>query len=291
MGSRTKGGAERFGTELNIPRRHASYEALVADPDVDVVYVATPHTSHHANAMLALEGGKPVLVEKPFTVNAGEARELIATARAKQLFLMEAMWTRFLPHVREIARLLDEEALGEIISVRADHGGWFAPDPTHRIFAPELGGGALLDLGVYAVSFASMVLGRPRRIAAIVGSAPSGVDAQVSMAFGYKNGAQALLHCTLLADLPNRATIIGTEGRIEVDGAFFAPTSFTVVPRQGEPRRYEQAHHRRGLRHGAEEVSRCLRAGLFESPLMPLDESLEIMETLDQVRASGVSAD
>jgi predicted dehydrogenase len=226
---------------------------------------------------------KAVVVEKPFTINAGEARELVATARAKQLFLMEAMWTRFLPHIREIRRLLDEDVLGTIVAVHADHGGRCPSDPTHRIYAPALGGGALLDLGVYTVPFASMVLGRPQRIAAVAGSAPSGVDAQVSMAFGYENGAQALLHCTLLADLPNRATIIGTDGRIEVDGPFFAPTSFTVVPRRGEPTRHEQAHHSRGMRHEAEEVGRCLRAGLHESPLMPLDETVEIMETLDAV--------
>jgi len=223
------------------------------------------------------------VVEKPFTINAGEARELVATARAKQLFLMEAMWTRFLPHIREIRRLLDEDFLGTIVAVHADHGGRCPSDPTHRIYAPALGGGALLDLGVYTVPFASMVLGRPQRIAAVAAPAPSGVDAQVSMAFGYENGAQALLHCTLLADLPNRATIIGTDGRIEVDGPFFAPTSFTVVPRRGEPTRHEQAHHSRGMRHEAEEVGRCLRAGLHESPLMPLDETVEIMETLDAV--------
>ena len=144
-----------------MPNRHVGYEALVEDPQVDAVYVATPHPMHHEDALLALRAGKHVLVEKPFTMNAAEAEELVAEARARGLFLMEAMWTRFLPHIAEIRRLLAEGALGEIVTVTADHGQWFAEDPAFRLFAPELGGGALLDLGIYPVSFASMVLGTP----------------------------------------------------------------------------------------------------------------------------------
>ncbi|MEU0530088.1 Gfo/Idh/MocA family protein [Amycolatopsis tolypomycina] len=146
VGSRTAGGAERFADRHRIPTRHGSYEALAGDPDVDVVYVATPHPMHHANARLALEAGKPVLVEKPFTMNAEEARDLVDLARAKDLFLMEAMWTRFLPHIRHIRELLPR--LGDVVTVTADHGQWFAADPAFRLFAPELGGGALLDLGI-----------------------------------------------------------------------------------------------------------------------------------------------
>ena len=149
VGSRTQAAADRFGDDFDVPARYASYEALVADADVDVVYVTTPHPWHHDNAILALEAGKPVLCEKPFTMNAAEAREMVAVARERKLFLMEAMWTRFLPHVVELRRLLAEGAIGEIIRVSADHGQWIPHDPAHRIFAPELGGGALLDLGVY----------------------------------------------------------------------------------------------------------------------------------------------
>ena len=163
IGSRSQESADRFADKFGIPNRHASYEALVADPDVDVVYVATPHPMHLANALLALEAGKPVLVEKAFTMNADEARELVASARAKGLFAMEAMWTRFLPHIAEVNRLLAAGALGDIVTVMADHGQWFPKDPAFRLFAPELGGGALLDCGVYPVSFASMVLGKPAR--------------------------------------------------------------------------------------------------------------------------------
>jgi predicted dehydrogenase len=289
VGSRHMDSANRFADRLNIPNRHDSYEALVADPDVDVVYVATPHPMHHANALLALRAGKPALVEKAFTMNATEAEELVATARAEGLFLMEAMWTRFLPHVAEIRRLLAERALGEIVTVTADHGQWFAQDPDFRLFAPELGGGALLDLGVYPVSFASMVLGKPDRIVSLVDPAFTGVDGQTSMVFGYASGAQAVLTCTLFAKSPTRGTIVGTDARIEIDGDFYAPTSFDLISRTGERTRFEAPHEGHGLWHEAEEVARCLREGLLESPFMPLDESVEIMRTMDAVIQRTVS--
>jgi len=285
VGSRHLDSADRFADRFNIPNRHASYEALVADPDVDVVYVATPHPMHHAGALLALHAGKPVLVEKAFTMNGTEAEELVATARADELFLMEAMWTRCLPHIAEIRRLLAEGALGEIVTVTADHGQWFVQDPHFRLFAPELGGGALLDLGVYPVSFASMVLGKPDRIVTLSDPAFTGVDGQTSMLFGYASGAQAVLTCTLSAKSPTRGAIVGTDARIEIDGNFYAPTSFDLISRTGERTRFEAPHEGRGLWHEAEEVARCLREGLLESPLMPLDESVEIMQTMDAVLA------
>jgi predicted dehydrogenase len=283
IGSRSRKTADKFADRFGIPNRHAGYEALVADPEVDVVYVATPHPMHHANTMLALDAGKPVLVEKAFTMNAGEARDLVTTARTAGLFLMEAMWTRFLPHIAEVRRLIAEGVLGDIVSVSADHGQWFAKDADFRLFAPELGGGALLDLGVYPVSFASMVLGTPDRIVTLTDAAFTGVDGQTSMLFGYPSGAQAILTCTSSAASPVRAAIVGTDGRIEIDGDFYAPTSFTLVPRGGEPTRFEQPHAGHGIRHEADEVARCLREGLLESPLMPLDETISIMETMDEV--------
>jgi predicted dehydrogenase len=287
VGSRHMDSADRFADRFNIPNRHASYEALVADADVDVVYVATPHPMHRAGALLALHAGKSVLVEKPFTMNAAEAEELVATARAEGLFLMEAMWTRFLPHIAQIRRLLAEGALGEIVTVTADHGQWFAQNPGHRLFAPELGGGALLDLGVYPVSFASMVLGKPDRIVTLKDPGFTGVDGQTSMVFGYASGAQAVLTCTLFAKSPTRGAIVGADARIEIDGDFYAPTSFDVISRTGERTRFEAPHEGRGLWHEADEVARCLHEGLLESPLMPLDESVEIMRTMDAVLAQA----
>jgi predicted dehydrogenase len=287
VGSRRMHSANRFADEFEIPNRHASYEALVADPEVDVVYVATPHPMHHANALLALRACKPVLVEKAFTMNAAEAEELVAVARAEGLFLMEAMWTRFLPHIAEIRRLLAEGALGDIVTVAADHGQWFAKDPDFRLFAPELGGGALLDLGVYPVSFASMVLGKPDRIVSLIDPAFTGVDGQTSMLFGYASGAQAVLTCTSSAKSPTRGAIVGTDARIELDGDFYAPTSFTLISRKGERTYFDSQVEGKGLWHEAEAVARCLREGLLESPLMPLDESVSIMQTMDAVLAQA----
>ena len=287
VGSRSQAAADRFADSYGIASRHDSYQALVDDPDVDVIYVATPHPMHRDNAILALRAGKHVLVEKPFTMNAAEAREVVAVARERGLFAMEAMWTRFLPHVGVIREWLGKGLLGDLVTVTADHGQWFAEDPGFRLFAPELGGGALLDLGVYPVSFASMVLGPPSRIVSISDPAFTGVDAQTSMLFGYEGGAQAVLTCTLRAKSPTRASIVGTDAMIELDGDFYAPTAVTLVPRQGKPTRVVSTHEGRGLRHQADEVARRLAAHETESPLMPLDETISIMGTMDTVLAQA----
>ena len=285
VGSRTQQSADRFADTFGVERRHGSYESLVADPGIDVVYVATPHPMHRDNAILALRAGKPVLVEKPFAMNAVEAAEIVSVARERQLFAMEAMWTRFVPHIAVVRQWLEQGALGEIVTVLADHGQWFAEDPDFRLFAPALGGGALLDLGIYPVSFASMVLGTPNRILAMSDPAFTGVDAQTSMMFGYAGGAQAVLTCTLRAKSPTRAVIIGTEARIEIDGDFYAPAAVTLVPRDGEPTYLPSTHEGRGLYHQADEVARRLAAGELESPLMGLDETVSIMQTMDTVVA------
>ncbi|MCU1495907.1 MAG: oxidoreductase protein [Acidimicrobiaceae bacterium] len=285
VGSRSQESADRFADTYDIPNRHASYEALVADPSVEVVYVATPHPMHCANALLALEAGKPVLVEKPFAMNAAEAREVIDSARAKGLFAMEAMWTRFLPHVGEIRRLLAEGALGDIVMILADNGHWIREDPSSRLFSPELGGGALLDIGVYPLSFVSMILGKPDRIVALSEPASTGVDKQTSILLGFASGAQAMVNCSFAANSGTRATIVGTDARIEMEGPFFTPTPFTLVPREGEPTRFEPRGDGGGFRNEADEVARCIRSGVLESPLMTLDETLSIMATMDTVLA------
>lgn len=286
VGSRTQGGADRFADRFDVPHRHSSYKALVEDPDVDAVYVATPHPFHYENTLQALHVGKPVLVEKAFTMNAAEARELVAAARSAQIFLMEAMWTRFLPHIAEVRRLIAEGALGEIVMVMADHGRAFDRDATSRIFAPELGGSALLDMGVYNVAFASMVLGNPTRVAPMITPAFTGVDGLTSTVLGYPSGAQAVLTCTTAASTPTAAVIAGTEARVEIDPPYYAPTSFTLVKRNGEETRYQPEAQGR-LRYEADEVARCLEAGLLESPLMPLDETVTIMETMDEILSHG----
>ncbi|MGA7835864.1 MAG: Gfo/Idh/MocA family oxidoreductase, partial [Acidimicrobiales bacterium] len=243
-----------------------------------------PHPMHYGNALLALEHDKPALVEKPFTMNAQEATALVAVARKRGLFLMEAMWTRFLPHVVAIRELLSQRALGEIVFLEADHGQWFDQRLDFRLFAPELGGGALLDLGVYPVSFASMVLGTPSRVTAMIEPAFTGVDGTTSMIFGYDRGAQALLTCTSLARSSTRASIVGTDARLDVEGDFYAPTSFSLTTRATHlSERFEITTRGRGLHYQATEVARCLRSGLTESTAMPLHETISIMETIDQV--------
>jgi predicted dehydrogenase len=208
-------------------------------------------------------------------------------ARENGLFAMEAMWTRFLPHVAVIRDWLARGVLGDVVAVTADHGQWFAEDAEFRLFAPVLGGGALLDLGVYPVSFASMVLGTPSRIVSLSEPAFTGVDAQTSMLFGYDSGAQAVLTCTLRAKSPTTAAIVGSDARIEVEGDFYAPTTVTLVPREGDPVRVESVQQGRGLHHQADEVARRLAVGDVESSLMPLDETIAIMETMDTVLAQA----
>ncbi len=212
VGSRSQASADRFAEEFGVEGRHASYESLVADPGLDVIYVATPHPMHRDDAILALRAGKPVLVEKPFAMNAAEAAEIVAVAREQRLFAMEAMWTRFLPHIAVVRDWLGRGLLGEIVGVTADHGQWFAQDAGFRLFAPELGGGALLDLGIYPVSFASMVLGTPSRVASMSSPAFTGVDAQTSMVFGYESGAQAVLDVHAAREEPDPGLDRGHRG-------------------------------------------------------------------------------
>jgi predicted dehydrogenase len=243
---------------------------------------------HHDAALLAIEAGKAVLVEKPFTMDAAQARSLVDAARAGGTFLMEAMWTRFLPHVRALAEILGSGRIGDVVLVTAEHGQWFADDPAFRLFAPELGGGALLDLGIYPVSFAHFVLGVPQRVVAVSDPAFTGVDAQTSVLLQYAGGAHAVVTTTLRAQTECRASIAGRDGRIEIDGVFYRPTTFRVVARDGREdgavEEFTFDHRGNGLRHQAAEVGRCLRAGLTESPILPLDETVAIMETLDEVR-------
>jgi len=285
VGSRAQETADAFAAEFEAPRAYGSYAELAADPDVDAVYVSPPHPGHAAATITALEQGKAVLCEKPFAMDRAEAQRMVDAARANGVFLMEAMWTRFLPHVARIRAILAEGTLGELVYLTAEHGQWFAEDAAHRLFAPALGGGALLDLGIYPVSFAHFVLGPPAGITAVSTPAFTGVDGTTSMILRYDSGAHAVLTTTLAAASGNPAAIYGTEARIEVDGVFYVPTSFRVVSRTGEVlETFTSPPEGRGMQYEAAEVNRCLRAGLTESPLLPLDETLAIMGVLDEVR-------
>jgi len=285
IGSRAAGTADAFAARFGVARVHPSYAELATDDGIDAVYVATPHPMHHDAAMLAIEAGKAVLVEKPFTMDAAEARSLVAAARERGTFLMEAMWTRFLPHMAAVRDVLASGRLGDIVLVTAEHGQWFEKDAAFRLFAPDLGGGALLDLGIYPVSFASMVLGTPSRVTAVSDPAFTGVDAQTSVILRDAAGRHAVLTTTLSAATTNGAAINGTEARIEIDPTFYRPTSFSIVSRDGGRERVEIPVEGNGLRFQAAEVGRCLRAGLTESPLLPLDETVSILNTMDEIRS------
>ena len=284
VGSRSQASAQRFAERFRLPLAFSSYEDLVHSPEVDVIYVATPHPWHYPHTMLALSAGKSVLVEKPFAMNAVQARAMVSLARSQKVFLMEAMWTRFLPHVQRVRKLLSEGLLGTLVTLQADHGQTFAPDPKHRLFDPRLGGGALLDLGIYPVSFASLLLGKPQKITAVGDFTMTGVDAQTSMIFQYASGAHAVLTTTLSASTSTRLSLTGTKARLEIATPFYAPSSFKVLSQGRTLEEYDEPYVGNGLREEAAEVIRCWSEGKTESPLMPLAETLEIMETLDAIR-------
>ncbi|HEU5331460.1 MAG TPA: Gfo/Idh/MocA family oxidoreductase [Actinocrinis sp.] len=289
VGSRSKASADAFAQRFGIPNRHQGYAELAADPEVDAVYVAVPHTGHCETALAAIAAGKAVLVEKPFTVNEAQARRLVEAAAAAGTFLMEAMWVRFLPHFVKVRELVAEGRIGALRSVAADRGAILSSDPAHRILAPALAGGALLDLGVYPVSFASMVLGEPDRVEALMRPAVTGVDAQASLLLGHAGGAHALITTVLDTETSNAASITGTDGRIDVPRVWdrTSPVRLTLFGRDGlshTVETFEFTHEGNGLRHQAAEVGRCLRAGLTQSPVIPLDETLAVMRTLDAAR-------
>lgn len=284
VGSRSQTPAEQFASAHGVPRSYGTYEELVSDSEIDAVYIATPHPWHMKSALLALEHSKPVLCEKPFAMSASQTKLMMAKASQNKLMLMEGMWMRFLPHMIQIRAILAAGTIGEITTVQADHGQWFKEDPNFRLFASELGGGALLDLGIYPVSFAHMVLGVPNNITAKSEPAFTGVDAQTSMIFQYPTGAQAILTTTLRAATPCRAVITGTLGWIEIDRTFYAPTPYRVILRGGETIEHSNDYVGRGLREEAIEFARCVRAGLSESPVLPISETLAIMESMDEIR-------
>ncbi|WP_406264318.1 Gfo/Idh/MocA family oxidoreductase [Actinacidiphila glaucinigra] len=285
VGSRRLDSARAFADRFGIPRAYGSWTELADDEGVDVVYVATPHSAHRVAAGLCLRAGRSVLCEKPFTVNAVEARELADLARTHGRFLMEAMWTYCNPVVRRLTELVADGAIGEVRSVHADFGLAGPFDPGHRLLDPALGGGALLDLGVYPVSFAHLLLGEPDEVQAWAHLTEDGVDDNTGMLLGYDSGAMAVLSCSLTADTAQTAVVTGSAGRIEVPAGFFHPDRF-VLRREGrEPEEFGAPDDGlRGLQHEAAEVMRCLRAGERESPLVPLEGSLAVMRTLDTVR-------
>jgi predicted dehydrogenase len=266
-------------------RALGSYAALVEDPEVDVVYIGTPHTDHAGSALLALQAGKAVLCEKPFTLNLAQAEAVVALARERRLFLMEAMWTRFVPAVAEVRRLVDAGAIGEPLSVRADFGFSAAGLPAeHRALNPALGGGSLLDLGIYPLSLASFLLGPIEAAWAQAQLGPTGVDLHTAFTLRHHGGALSQGLSSLRGRTPWRAQVLGSEGYMELHAPFFHAETFTLVQGDGLPVEHHLPHTGNGYAHQVLEVHRCLRQGLTESPVMTLDESLALMGWLDAIR-------
>ena len=286
VGSRSAATAEAFGNEFGAAKRHATYEALAADPDVDAVYVSTPHPMHKANTILCLNAGKAVLCEKPFAINARDTEEMIQVARTRKVFLMEAMWTRYIPIVCKVREWLAKKAIGEVRMLTADFGFRAGFDPKSRLFDPQLGGGALLDVGIYAVSFASMVFGeQPTRVASLAQMGETGVDEQAALVFGYSKGQLANLYTSVRATTPQEVWILGSEGKIKIHSPFWKGTTATLYLDGKGSETLEVTYNGNGYNFEAVEVGECLRAGKLESAILPLEETLAIMKTMDSVRA------
>ena len=286
VGSRSLDKAKAYAAEFGIAHAHGSYEALVADPEIDAIYIATPHPMHADNAKLALNAGKHVLIEKPFTINAREAQEIMTLAASRDLVALEAMWTRFLPHMIRIREIIAAGALGEVRSVVAEHTQDLPDDPAHRLNAMDLGGGALLDLGIYPISFVWDILGEPELIHAEARFRETGADAQIATIFRHKNGAMSTTLSASDTGGPNRAHILGTEGRIEIESVWYKPTSFRVLdPKDNVLEAYSSEVEGRGMQFEAEELERLVSTGAISGEMMPIAETVGIMGTLDQIRA------
>jgi predicted dehydrogenase len=323
VGSRTLTAAQTFAQVYQVSRAYASYQALVEDKDIDVVYVATPHIRHRDDCLLCLQAGKAVLCEKPLAVNAAQAQEIITLARERQLFCMEAMWMRFVPLIQRVKQLIDQGAIGEVLCLNAEFGYPTEFDPENRFFNLQLGGGALLDRGSYPLSLAFYLLGYPERVMGQAYLGSTGVDEQCGLVLAYPGGAIAQLFASLRAHTSNTATIIGTTGKIIIHPPFCRPDQITLTPLSPEPvvvtsqaytpssglkhqlsswvkqsrlaqQLVQKLRDKRqiqwqpvvgnGLNYEAAEVMACLRQGQTESSIMPLQESLQLLTLMDELR-------
>ncbi|MES3020301.1 MAG: Gfo/Idh/MocA family oxidoreductase [Pseudomonadota bacterium] len=285
VGSRSVDSAEKFGREFGSPTPYGSYQELCDAPEVDIIYIGTPHPVHAENTTMALNSGKAVLCEKPFAMNLRQAEKVVALARAKNLFLMEAMWTRYMPALAELRRIVASGEIGRPRQLHADFGFLAPSDPAHRVNSRELGGGALLDLGIYPLSIASAIMGPVTQVRALAEMSATGVDAQTGFNLLHEGGGMSVCSCSLLAKTPDELTVSGPLGRVRMDAMFHRSPSLTVTLASGESRVVPTPYLGNGYVHEALEASRCVREGLPESPGMPLDETLALMRLLDAIRA------
>jgi predicted dehydrogenase len=284
VGSRTQEGADAFARQHGAQAAYGSYEALVAAPDVDIVYIGTPHPLHAGNALLALGAGKAVLCEKPFAMNRREAAAVVALAQERRLFLMEAMWTRFLPALAEVRRIMAAGEIGQIAHVQADFGFAATTDPEHRVNNRELGGGALLDLGIYPLSIACALLGPVESVAAHAIMSATGVDATTAFTLKHAGGTLSVGSCSLRARSSCELLVSGSEGSIRMHRMFHLADHITVEVHGQATRTIATPYLGNGYTHEAIAAGECLRAGLMEHPLMTHAETLGLMELLDEIR-------
>jgi predicted dehydrogenase len=276
--------AREFAADFHAASAFGSYEDLAAAEGIDLVYVATPHPQHADNALLALGAGKGVLLEKPFTMNRREAEQVVALARSKHLFLMEAMWTRFLPALGEVKRLIAAGEIGSVHQVVADFGFTASFGPEHRVFNPALGGGALLDLGIYPLSIASSLLGPVAEVKAQAEMGPTGVDVQTGFTLKHEGGAMSVCSCSFQARTPGELTVSGSRGHIRMNTMFHRARSITVALEDGSTRTIDTPYLGNGYVHEAIEAQRCFLNGAIESPGMTHDETLALMGVMDEIR-------
>jgi predicted dehydrogenase len=288
VGSRSQAAADEFAGQFAVKHAYASYEELVKDPDVDVIYIATPHHLHYECTLLCLNHNKAVLCEKPFAMNARQAIEMIDLAKEKKLFLMDALWTKFHPHFIKTQEMVQEGKLGEIRSVLVNFG--FKPEPpvNPRLFEPSMGGGTLMDIGIYNVFVTMSILGKPDHIDAVMTPASTGVDEQCAILFRYSNGAMAQLFSTFSSNLATDADICGSEGRIRLTTRFYEPSATVeFYNKRVDSKEIIEVHKEggAGYQYEARHVNDCLRKGLTESPVITFAATIELMETLDKIRA------
>ncbi|MEE4178682.1 MAG: Gfo/Idh/MocA family oxidoreductase [Bacteroides sp.] len=284
VASRDAGKARQFAETFGAVSSYGSYEALVKDPEVDIVYVATPHVFHYPHAMLCLQYGKAVLCEKPFGMNAREVEGMLAEAKARDLFIMEAFWTRFIPGIIRMQEIIQSGAIGEIEYIRSDFGFLGDPDPQKRVYNKSLGGGSMMDIGIYPVYLALLLLGVPDKIQAIARLAHTGVDSLCAMLFDYAGGPKAILESTVLATTPTEALIVGSKGSLTLHKSFHHTEKISLNLNGQAPEIIEEKYTGNGYFHEIVEVMECLRQVRKESPKMSHAMSLDLIRTLDRVR-------
>jgi predicted dehydrogenase len=284
VGSRSLSSAEVFAKQFAVPRAHGSYQALVEDRIVDVVYVATLNSWHYKNCLDALQAGKPVLCEKPFMVNSKEAKEVISLAQEKRLFLMEALWTRFVPAFKRARQMWESGVIGDVRVAMSELAFTIDRTPPAHPFNPGLAGGSMLDMGAYPIMLAHLLFGEPDTIASLAHIGETGVDEQTGMLFGYQSGQLAMGYSSFNVQSPIEATIVGTKGYIRIHTPFFCPPGFTLCLNDMPAEVFNIPYEGNGWNYEAVEVMQCLRSGKLESDWVPHQETLALMRTMDRIR-------